>query len=536
MFNGTNLGIIFYTYKFNCNSFATHICCFDGLRVLTFVLEAKTKDMKKLLVLLLAMLFQAAAVSVFAQHKSQVGDTISGIVYDEYGPVPDIGIIEFNSMGIPFISGVRTDADGKFSYISLNPEHVIHIVTSDVYEDVEDIPIDKDFFEIKLKHRFSVASRMRMSFGGTSKLFLPQEERDNLRGKVSSVIETRIFYEPYIRTVLPSDMVARKVRTVKSYNKEGQLTDQEETEILTHADGTVSINYKKKTTNTYKDGKLTEQNIVEYRTQPDGSVSEQPNNRIINIYRDGVLIKQTEQKLWLLNVPSDFKQLLYQTDNDSLLLLNNTFVQDFIYDYSGELSSIIMSRHERGRTDSVRVDVRKIPGEKRGIMLVWGDEGCDRYLYDSKGRLLEKFASGDVESIDMNRTNVYNRMGDLEKTLFTDSGDSIFEEIFNDYEYDRKGNWIKKTLYNHAIGYKTEKVCDYTRIIEYRKFGKASGQMKEQDNLPTVLIRDSVPDAPSRISSLDPADFGIDMSELESLGITTVEELLKAKAGLDLSW
>lgn len=60
--------------------------------------------------------------------------------------------------------------------------------------------------------------------------------------------------------------------------------------------------------------------------------------------------------------------------------------------------------------------------------------------------------------------------------------------------------------------------------------------MKEQDNLPTVLIRDSVPDAPSRISSLDPADFGIDMSELESLGITTVEELLKAKAGLDLSW
>jgi len=169
-------------------------------------------------------------------------------------------------------------------------------------------------------------------------------------------------------------------------------------------------------------------------------------------------------------------------------------------------------------------------------MLVWGDEGYDRYLYDSKGRLLEKFASGDVESIDMNRTNVYNRKGDLEKTLFTDSGDSIFEEIFNDYEYDRKGNWIKKTLYNHAIGYKTEKVCDYTRIIEYRKFGKASGQMKELDNLPTVLIRDSVPDAPSRIPPLDPADFGIDMSELESLGITTVEELLKAKAGLDLSW
>lgn len=58
--------------------------------------------------------------------------------------------------------------------------------------------------------------------------------------------------------------------------------------------------------------------------------------------------------------------------------------------------------------------------------------------------------------------------GDLEKTLYTDYGEALSEDIISDYKYDRKGNWEKKTVYSHRIGYKPVKTYETTRKISYR--------------------------------------------------------------------
>ena len=94
----------------DCNGFATPVCWFDILPMFTFAAET-TKDMKKHLVLLSAVLLvQTAVVSVFAQQKPKAGDLISGIVTDSVSPLMGVYITELDS---------REEPKGKHEYVDL---------------------------------------------------------------------------------------------------------------------------------------------------------------------------------------------------------------------------------------------------------------------------------------------------------------------------------------------------------------------------------------------------------------------------------
>ena len=104
--------------------------------------------MKKILFILLAYLMQAATIMVFAQGKTQVGDTISGIISDKYGPMIWVNVTELDSSDC-VVAHTVTDLGGNFSFRLVNPENRISIKYVG-YETV-DIPIDTIFFEIKMK-------------------------------------------------------------------------------------------------------------------------------------------------------------------------------------------------------------------------------------------------------------------------------------------------------------------------------------------------------------------------------------------------
>ena len=105
--------------------------------------------MKKRLVLM-ALLLQVAAVSVFAQSKPHAGDTISGIVCDSLGPMMMVNVTERDSSDLVVAHSV-TDFWGYFSFRLVNPDDRIRV--SYVGYETVNIPIDTTFFEIKMKEQ-----------------------------------------------------------------------------------------------------------------------------------------------------------------------------------------------------------------------------------------------------------------------------------------------------------------------------------------------------------------------------------------------
>lgn len=104
--------------------------------------------MKKHLVLLSALLLQAAAISVFAQNKPQAGDIISGVVFEDAGPMIMVNVTERDSAD-NIVAHTITDMEGKFSFRLVNPKDRLKI-TYVGYTPVN-IPIDKQFFEIRME-------------------------------------------------------------------------------------------------------------------------------------------------------------------------------------------------------------------------------------------------------------------------------------------------------------------------------------------------------------------------------------------------
>ena len=103
--------------------------------------------MKKRLVLM-ALLLQVAAVSVFAQSKPHVGDTISGVVRDSLGPMMMVNVTERDTSD-RIVAHDITDMDGYFRLV--NPDDRIRV--SYVGYETVNIPIDTTFFEIKMKEQ-----------------------------------------------------------------------------------------------------------------------------------------------------------------------------------------------------------------------------------------------------------------------------------------------------------------------------------------------------------------------------------------------
>jgi len=101
------------------------------------------------LILFTVLLFiQAAAVSVFAQSKPQAGDTISGVVRDNEGPMIWVNVVELDSSD-SVVARTVTDLGGNFHFRLVNPDDRMQIPFVG-YETVV-IPIDTTYFEIKMK-------------------------------------------------------------------------------------------------------------------------------------------------------------------------------------------------------------------------------------------------------------------------------------------------------------------------------------------------------------------------------------------------
>ena len=109
--------------------------------------------MKKHLVLLSALLLQAAAVSVFAQDKPKAGDVIRGIVRNSDGPMAGVNIEEidfYDEYHDSVCSKAVTDENGEFSLRLVNPENQVVIFCKD-YESVWINEFTQSYYEITMK-------------------------------------------------------------------------------------------------------------------------------------------------------------------------------------------------------------------------------------------------------------------------------------------------------------------------------------------------------------------------------------------------
>ena len=104
--------------------------------------------MKKLLVLLSALLLQAAVVCVFAQDKPKAGEIISGIVSDSDGPMMMVNITERDSKN-RIVAHSITDMEGNFSFRLVNPADRLQ-VTYAGYTSVDTL-INSTYYDIKIK-------------------------------------------------------------------------------------------------------------------------------------------------------------------------------------------------------------------------------------------------------------------------------------------------------------------------------------------------------------------------------------------------
>ena len=102
----------------------------------------------KNLILAVLLFLQAAATTVFAQHKPQAGDTITGVVFDDIGPMMWVNVTERDSRNLIVSRGI-TNVDGRFSFELVNPND--RVVVTYVGYDTVDIPIDRTYLEIKMK-------------------------------------------------------------------------------------------------------------------------------------------------------------------------------------------------------------------------------------------------------------------------------------------------------------------------------------------------------------------------------------------------
>lgn len=108
--------------------------------------------MKKHLVLLSALLLQAAAVSVFAQDKPKASDMIRGIVRNTDGPIAGVHIDEidfYDEYHDSVCSKAVTDENGFFSFEVSDPNNFLMI--SYIGHETIKVAIDRTEYDITLK-------------------------------------------------------------------------------------------------------------------------------------------------------------------------------------------------------------------------------------------------------------------------------------------------------------------------------------------------------------------------------------------------
>lgn len=113
--------------------------------------KIKTTDMKKIIILMSAMLIQTVAVSVFAQDKPVAGDTISGRIYDNDRPMKRVLVLECNAKQ-RVITRCYTDSTGLFSFKLVDPcDHIQIWFDDDSGSNIIEKPINKRFLDINIR-------------------------------------------------------------------------------------------------------------------------------------------------------------------------------------------------------------------------------------------------------------------------------------------------------------------------------------------------------------------------------------------------
>ena len=75
-------------------------------------------------------------------------------------------------------------------------------------------------------------------------------------------------------------------------------------------------------------------------------------------------------------------------------------------------------------------------------------ETIDEYKYDSNKNMIQRTLTENKKVV-FETTNEYDTKGNLSKTITVDAENTPIQQLSYTYEYDDKGNWIKKTVYKN---------------------------------------------------------------------------------------
>ena len=195
-----------------------------------------------------------------------------------------------------------------------------------------------------------------------------------------------------------------------------------------------------------------------------------------NSYDRNRLVKQTIEEMQ----PDDNSVYEMLTgEKPSGQMLSHKLEREFRYDKSDRLSSIRMYKAYDNDTLATVVSVEQLPQGKGSYMLYWDDCAVDTVLFDKEGRplMVTTHYQGDEKFI---FKYTYDTKGTVTRRFFATRRDNAESEFgyqdqdwssldFREFEYDRKGNWIKCTCYSRdSFDSEPRKIAEITRKIQYR--------------------------------------------------------------------
>ncbi len=142
--------------------------------------------MPKLISLTVLLFFQAATTTAFAQDRPKAGDTISGIIREESGPMMQVYVTERDSTN-HVVTYCSTTMDGKFSFVLVNPNDSLKASYVGYVPVV--LPIDRTYIEIKMKEQPGLSPIDITGHGPNIRVVKPEELIDDGEGIFIEEIE-----------------------------------------------------------------------------------------------------------------------------------------------------------------------------------------------------------------------------------------------------------------------------------------------------------------------------------------------------------
>lgn len=140
----------------------------------------------KLISLTVLLFFQAATITAFAQDRPKAGDTISGIIREESGPMMQVYVTERDSTN-HVVTYCSTTMDGKFSFVLVNPNDSLKASYVGYVPVV--VPIDRTYIEIKMKEQPGLSPIDITGHGPNIRVVKPEELIDDGEGIFIEEIE-----------------------------------------------------------------------------------------------------------------------------------------------------------------------------------------------------------------------------------------------------------------------------------------------------------------------------------------------------------